>query len=451
MFKRILVANRGEIALRIIRACHELGVEAVAAYSEADADSPHLEAADRRVCVGPAKSAESYLRMERLIQAAEQNDCCAIHPGYGFLAENAIFAEMCEQAKMTFIGPPAAAIRAMGDKATARETMRRAGLPVIPGSQGTLSGAAEGMDLARRIGFPVILKATAGGGGKGMRRIDRPEEMEARYLEASIEAEKAFGNPALYMEKYIVDGRHIEFQAMGDAYGSIVHLGERECSVQRRHQKLLEEAPSPVIDPATRDDLGRRICTALAAVGYRNAGTVELLRDGEGHLYFMEVNARLQVEHPVTEMVSGRDLVVEQIRLAANEPLATAQKELKIEGHAIECRINAEDPAEDFRPSPGLVERFELRAEPSSDSFKVRIDTHVRSGYRIPPHYDSLIAKLIVWGRSREDARIGLIRALESMSIDGVKTTIPVQMRILEDPRFASGEYDTGFVGRLLR
>jgi acetyl-CoA carboxylase, biotin carboxylase subunit len=450
MFKRILIANRGEIAQRIIRACRELGIETVAVHSEADAHSPHLELADRRICIGPAKSAESYLRMESLIQAAEQNDCGAIHPGYGFLAENSLFAELCEAAKMTFIGPPASAIRAMGDKATARETMRAAGLQVIPGSRGTLSGAAEGLALAREIGFPVLLKATAGGGGKGMRRVDDDSQFEARYLEASIEAEKAFANAGLYLEKYIVDGRHIEFQIMADAYGGIVHLGERECSAQRRHQKLLEESPSPVMDPATREGLGSRICAALVRVGYRNAGTVEFFRDADGRIYFMEMNARLQVEHPVTEMVSGRDLVAEQIRIAANEPLSFRQEDVRLTGHAIECRINAEDPWDDFRPNPGTVERFDLPVQESADGVRVRVDTHVRAGYRIPPHYDSLIAKLIVHGRDRDEARKGMLRALASFVVEGVKTTIPIQQRILEAPEFVAGDYDTGFVGRLL-
>jgi acetyl-CoA carboxylase biotin carboxylase subunit len=449
MFKRILIANRGEIALRVIRACRTLKVETVAVYSEADAASPHLEEADARVCIGPARSSESYLNMEAIVQAAEQNDCCAIHPGYGFLAENALFAELCEQAKMTFIGPPPAAIRAMGDKATARETMRDAGLPVIPGSVGTLGGVEEGARLAGEIGYPILLKATAGGGGRGMRRVDAAGELEAKYREASLEAEKAFGNAGLYMEKYIVDGRHIEFQVMADAYGRVVHLGERECSAQRRHQKLLEESPSPILDPAERTSLGERICAALARVGYRNAGTVEFFRDAEGRLYFMEVNARLQVEHPVTEMVANRDLVVEQIRLAANEPLSFRQEDVRIQGHAIECRINAEDPADDFRPCPGLVSGFDLPGPPAPPA-RLRVDTHVRAGYRIPPHYDSLIAKLIVWGSSREEARRATLSALEGFRVEGVATTIPLHRRILGDARFASGSYDTGFIGRLL-
>lgn len=448
MFKRILIANRGEIALRVIRACKQLGIESIAIFSEADRDSPHLEEADHRVCIGPAKSEASYLNMGAIIQAADQNDCCAIHPGYGFLAENALFAEMCESAKMTFIGPTAAAIRAMGDKATARETMRAAGLPVIPGSRGTLADPQEGLRLAEKIGFPVLLKATAGGGGKGMRRVDDTGSFESLYREAAFEAEKAFSNPDLYMEKYIIDGRHIEFQVMGDAYGNVVHLGERECSAQRRHQKLVEESPSPVIDATARQELGQKICDALARVGYRNAGTVEFFRDSGGKIYFMEVNARLQVEHPVTEMITNRDLVIEQIRVAANEPLSFKQDEIEWDGHAIECRINAEDPFEDFHPSPGLVENF---APPSQiDGSTVRIDTHVRSGYRIPVHYDSLIAKLIVRGQDRDQARAGMIRALEDFKVDGIKTTIPVHIKIMNDPDFARGEYDTGFIARLL-
>jgi acetyl-CoA carboxylase biotin carboxylase subunit len=448
MFKRILVANRGEIALRVIRACKTLGIETVAVYSEADADSPHLQEADVTVCIGPAKSAESYLNMEAIIQAAEQNGCCAIHPGYGFLAENALFAELCEQAKMTFIGPPAGAIRAMGDKATARETMRESGLPVIPGSRGTLPRLEEGLKLAKEIGFPVLLKATAGGGGKGMRRVDAAGEFKQKYQEASLEAEKAFSNPSLYLEKYIVDGRHIEFQVMADAFGNAVHLGERECSAQRRHQKLVEESPSPVVNSEIRRDLGEKLRRALRGIGYRNAGTVEFFRDVDGLLYFMEVNARLQVEHPVTEQVTGRDLVIEQLRIAANETLSFGQDDVEMKGHSIECRINAEDPFEDFRPSPGRVAEFVPPTE--IPGVKVRVDSHVRPGYRIPVYYDSLIAKLIVWGPTRDAAREGMIKALDAFHVGGVKTTIPVHLKIMKDPDFAAGKYDTGFIGRLL-
>ena len=448
MFKRILIANRGEIALRVIRACKTLGVETVAVYSEADAGSPHLDEADVKVCIGPPTSADSYLNMEAIIQAAEQNACCAIHPGYGFLAENALFAELCEQAKMTFIGPPAGAIRAMGDKATARETMRGSGLPVIPGSRGTLARWEEGLKLAEEIGFPVLLKATAGGGGRGMRRVDAAGEFEQKYHEASLEAEKAFSNPGLYMEKYIVDGRHIEFQVMADAFGKVVHLSERECSAQRRHQKLVEESPSPVMDSKTRRALGEKLRRAMRLIGYRNAGTVEFFRNSDGQLYFMEVNARLQVEHPVTEQVTGRDLVTEQIRIAANETLSFEQNEVKMDGHSIECRINAEDPFGDFRPSPGEVTEFVPPGEITG--LRIRVDSHVQAGYRIPIHYDSLIAKLIVWGPTRNAAREGMVKALESFHVQGVKTTIPVHLKIMRDPDFAAGNYDTGFIGRLL-
>ncbi len=448
MFKRILIANRGEIALRVIRACKTLGVETVAVFSEADAASPHLQEADVKVCIGPPKSADSYLNMEAIIQAAEQNGCCAIHPGYGFLAENALFAELCEQAKMTFIGPPAGAIRAMGDKATARETMRESGLPVIPGSRGTLPRLEDGLKLAKEIGFPVLLKATAGGGGRGMRRVDAAKEFEQKFREASLEAEKAFSNPSLYLEKYIVDGRHIEFQVMADAFGNVVHLGERECSAQRRHQKLVEESPSPVMDSDTRQDLGEKLRHAMRAIGYRNAGTIEFFRDSDGQFNFMEVNARLQVEHPVTEQVTGRDLVTEQIRIAANETLSFGQDGVKMNGHSIECRINAEDPFEDFKPSPGEIKGFVPPEEISG--VKVRVDSHVQAGYRIPIHYDSLIAKLIVWGPDRDAAREGMIKALESFRIEGVKTTIPVHLRIMKNPDFAAGNYDTGFIARLL-
>lgn len=448
MLKRVLIANRGEIALRVIRACHEMNIEAVAVFSEADSASPHLEEADATVCIGPARSADSYLRMEALIQAAEQTACCAIHPGYGFLAENALFADLCEQAKMTFIGPPGAAIRAMGDKATARETMRAFGLPVIPGSRGTLGSIAEGEALADEIGYPVLLKATAGGGGKGMRRVDSPADFAACYKEAAMESEKAFNNPGLYMEKYIIDGRHIEFQVMADAYGKVVHLGERECSAQRRHQKLVEESPSPIMDAATRADLGARLCEALASIGYRNAGTVEFFRDSDGKIYFMEVNARLQVEHPVTEQVTGLDLVREQLRVAAMMPLSFSQDDVSLSGHSIECRINAEDPYDDFKPAPGRIDVF----EPPSDlaGLEVRIDTHARAGYRIPVYYDSMIAKLIVKAETRDAAREGMLRALDAFGIEGVKTTIPVHREIMQSAEFAAGDYDTGFVERLL-
>lgn len=451
MFRRILIANRGEIALRVIRACRGLGVESVAVYSEGDAESPHLGQADHTICIGPARSTDSYLNMRAILQAAVQFDCSAIHPGYGFLSENALFATLCEQAKVSFIGPGAEAIRLMGDKSTARETMRRAGLPVIPGSQGTLPSAPEGERIAAAIGYPVLLKATAGGGGRGMRRVNDAAEFARLYDEASAEAEKAFGNPGLYLEKYIVDGRHIEFQVLGDAYGTIVHLGERECSVQRRHQKLVEESPSPVVDPAERDATGDMLRRALAGISYRNAGTVEFFRSPEGTLYFMEVNARLQVEHPVTEMVTGRDLVVDQIRIAANEALGYGQADVTWAGHAIECRVNAEDPDNDFRPVPGTLTAFVPPGAEGTAGTKVRVDTHAAAGMRVPPHYDSMLAKVVVHGADRARAIRGMIDALGSFRIEGVPTTIPAHLRILRDPEFAAGRYDTGFVARLLR
>jgi acetyl-CoA carboxylase biotin carboxylase subunit len=448
MFKRILVANRGEIALRVIRACGKLGIESVAVYSEADAESPHLEEADQIVCIGPARSTDSYLNMAAIIQAAEQYDCSAIHPGYGFLSENALFAELCESAKMTFIGPPASAIRLMGDKATARETMRAVGLPVIPGSRGTLRDVNQGLEFAREIGFPVLLKATAGGGGRGMRRVDSAREFEAKYSEASLEAEKAFNNRGLYLERYIIEGRHIEFQVLADAFGNAVHLGERECSAQRRHQKLVEESPSPVIGPELRAELGEKVREAVVRIGYRNAGTLEFFRDKDGQLYFMEMNTRLQVEHPVSEMVTNRDIVNEQIRIAANERLSFSQGDVEIEGHSIECRINAEDPFDEFMPSPGLIEEFQPPAQTAS--VRVRVDSHVQPGYRVPIFYDSMIAKLIVHGEDRTAARIGMIESLKQFKVSGVDTTIPVHLRIMEDDDFAAGNYDTGFIERLL-
>ncbi len=448
MFKRILIANRGEIAVRVIRACRELGIESVAVYSEADADSPHLEQADHRVCVGGAQSEQSYLNVEAILQAAEQTEAKAIHPGYGFLAENALFAELCQQAKFTFIGPSARVIRLMGDKATARRTMKAAGLPVVPGSEGVLAGPDQALELAREMGFPVLLKATAGGGGKGMRICRDEGGLGANFEQASLEAGKAFGNPGLYLEKFIERGRHIEFQFMADAFGHAVHLGERECSVQRSHQKLVEESPSPVIDAAARAELGAKVCQGVRAIGYVGAGTMEFLRDRDGQMYFMEVNTRLQVEHPVTELVTGFDLVHEQIQVAANQALSFGQEQVALSGHAIECRINAEDPFDGFRPSPGVVERFAPPAE--VDGATVRVDTHVRSGYRIPVFYDSMICKLIVAAADRDGARQSMLAALEAFQVDGIKTTIPIHLQILRDPGFAAGDYDTALVDRLL-
>ena len=448
MFKRILIANRGEIALRVIRACHEIGVEAVAVYSQADATSPHLEEADQTVCIGGSQSAESYLNMTAILQAAEQTEAKAIHPGYGFLAENALFAELCTQLKFTWIGPSPRVIRLMGDKATARETMKAAGVPVIPGSEGVVSKLERARELAGDIGYPVLLKATAGGGGKGMRVVREEAGFAEAFQQASMEAGKAFGNPGLYMERYIEGGRHIEFQFMADSFGNVVHLGERECSVQRNHQKLVEESPSPIIDEQTRQKMGGVVCHAMREVGYVGAGTMEFLRSPQGELFFMEVNTRLQVEHPVTEMVTGIDLVQEQLRVAANGELSFSQDDVKLTGHAIECRVNAEDPYDGFKPSPGEVVGFTPPLD--VEGVRVRLDSHVRPGYRIPVFYDSMIGKLIVAGDTRDAARLGMIKALESFGIEGIKTTIPVHLQILADKEFASGNYDTGFIARLL-
>ena len=445
MFRSVLIANRGEIALRVIRACKELGVRTVAVHSEADRTSPHLEEADKAVCIGGSRSSESYLNMEAIVQAAVQNDCQALHPGYGFLAENALFSTLCAQSKVTFIGPPPGAVRLMGDKARARETMIGLGLDPIPGSEGTIRDLAHARRAAESLGYPVLLKATAGGGGKGMRVVEDPGALEPAFSQASMEAEKAFANPSLYMEKFIARGKHIEFQILADVFGSAVHLGERECSIQRSHQKLIEESPSPVIPDEIRNGLGAKVAKAVAAIGYVNAGTVEFLRDEEGNLYFMEMNTRLQVEHPVTEMVTGFDIVKEQLRIAANCPLSITQDDVTMTGHAIECRINAEDPAEGFRPDPGTLEVFE---PPQADT--VRVDTHIRAGYTIPPFYDSLICKLIVGGKDREGAIANTIDALKNFKIEGVKTTVPIHLDILASDEFRQGTYSTRFVGDFL-
>ena len=445
MFRSVLIANRGEIALRAIRACREMGIRAVAVYSEADRTSPHLDEADDRVCIGGSRSTDSYLNMDAIIQAAVQKECQALHPGYGFLAENARFSALCAQSKITFIGPPPHAIRLMGDKARARETMKELGLAPIPGSDGTLKGVDHAREAAAGVGYPVLLKASAGGGGKGMRVVEDEGALENAFNEAYLEAEKAFGNPTLYMEKFISRGRHIEFQILADVYGNAIHLGERECSIQRSHQKLVEESPSPVIDDATRRSLGEKVSKAVAAIGYVNAGTVEFLRDEEGNLYFMEMNTRLQVEHPVTEMVTGFDIVKEQMRIAANCELTKKQDEIEIGGNAIEVRINAEDPAQGFKPDPGRIETFE---PPALDS--VRVDTHIKPGYTIPPFYDSLICKLIGHGRDRQEAIETVKAALEVFKIEGVKTTIPIHLEILSAKAFQDGSYSTRFIPELL-
>ena len=447
MFRRILVANRGEIALRVLRACRELGVESVIVYSEADREAPWLEHADQRVCIGPARADRSYLDAGAILQAAEQTDARAIHPGYGFLSENAVFAARCEQQGITFIGPGPDAIRRMGDKAEAKRTIAGAGLPTIPGSKDVLPDTAAAAELADEIGFPVLLKATAGGGGKGMRRCDSADDLVRAFSEASIEAEKAFGNPGLYMERFLEGGRHVEFQILCDTAGNGIHLGERECSVQRNHQKLIEESPSPGVRAELRKTMGERVAQASAAIGYRNAGTVEFLMDAEGRLYFMEMNTRLQVEHPVTEMVTGVDLVEQQLRVAAGQPLALAQQDIKLEGHAIELRINAEDPEQNFRPDPGEISHF---APPPEEivGARVRWDSAIRSGYRIPPHYDSMIGKLIVHGPDRPQTIDAAITALDAMELTGIHSTVALQRRILDHPDFRSGQYDVNFLGR---
>jgi acetyl-CoA carboxylase biotin carboxylase subunit len=445
MFRSVLIANRGEIALRVIRACKDLGIKTVAIYSQADSTSPHLEHADQAVCIGGPRSSDSYLNMEAILQAAVQNECQGLHPGYGFLAENPLFSTLCAQSNVTFIGPPPHAIRLMGDKARARETMKNLGLDPIPGSDGTLQGIDHAGEVAATIGYPVLLKASAGGGGKGMRVVSEAADLEHAHNEASLEAEKAFGNPALYLEKYIARGRHIEFQIVADVFGNAVHLGERECSIQRSHQKLVEESPSPVIDEKTRDQLGERVCRAVSAIGYVNAGTVEFLRDEDGNLYFMEMNTRLQVEHPVTEMVTGFDIVKEQLRIAASCPLSIGQQDVELSGNAIEVRINAEDPDKAFKPDPGKITVFE---PPDLDS--VRIDTHVRPGYTIPPFYDSLICKLIGHNKTRAQAIETVKEALRAFKIEGVKTTIPIHIEILSADAFLKGSYSTNFIPEFL-
>jgi acetyl-CoA carboxylase biotin carboxylase subunit len=445
MFRRLLVANRGEVAARIIRACRELGIETVAVHSSADADSPHLELADQRVCIGPGPASLSYLNMDAILQAAEQTDCQALHPGFGFLAENALFAARVRQQQIAWVGPPSRAIARMGDKAEARRAMAAAGLPTIPGTRDVLASVAEAEAAAAQVGYPVLLKATAGGGGKGMRQCDSQARLRKAFAEASMEAEKAFGNPGLYLEKVLLNARHVEFQVLADHYGGALHLGERECSVQRRHQKLLEEAPSPALDAKQRAETGALAAEAAVAIGYASAGTMEFLRDQDGRLYFMEMNTRLQVEHPVTEMVTGVDIVIEQIKIAANQALTLTQDKVAVNGHAIELRINAEDPDEAFRPDPGEVRVFEPPTGPG-----VRVDTHVRSGYRIPPFYDSMIAKLIVHGRTRAKAIERGRQALAAFRIEGVKTTLTVHRRLLKEPAFCEGRYDTMWLERLL-
>jgi acetyl-CoA carboxylase biotin carboxylase subunit len=443
MFKKILVANRGEIALRVIHACRELGIKTVAVHSTADADSLHVAYADEAVCIGPPPSAESYLNVTSIISAAEITGADAVHPGYGFLAENAAFAEVLEECQLEWIGPPPESIRLMGDKSKARRTAAAAGVPVLPGSREPLADAAEAAKVAAEVGFPVILKAAAGGGGRGMRIVQESGVLASQFETASQEALKAFGDGSIYLERFLMDPRHIEFQIFGDKYDRVIHLGERECSIQRRHQKLIEEAPSPALTDEMRQEMGEAAVKLAAAAGYTNAGTVEFLLDRDGSFYFMEMNTRIQVEHPVTEVVTGTDLVKLQIQVAAGERL-TLPDALVARGHAIECRINAEN-AETFNPSPGRVETFHAPGGPG-----IRVDTHVYEDYFIPPHYDSLIAKLISYGRDREEAVARMERALDFFVVDGVDTSIPLHQKIMRDPRFRAGNISTHFMERFL-
>jgi acetyl-CoA carboxylase biotin carboxylase subunit len=441
MFKKVLIANRGEIALRVIRACKELGLETVAVYSEADRESLHVRFADDDVCIGPPPSRLSYLKIPAIIAAAEITGADAIHPGYGFLAENPEFAEACANSKITFIGPTAEQIRLMGDKAAARKLAQKIGVPVVPGSPGPIADPDAALAIAREIGFPVIIKAAAGGGGKGMRVAQDPDSFAQAFQLARNEALGAFGNPEVYLEKYLARPRHVEIQVMGDKHGNVMHLCERDCSVQRRHQKLIEEAPSPAVDQELREKMGEAAVKLAEHIGYIGAGTVEFLLDEDGQFYFMEMNTRIQVEHPVTEMVTGFDLVKEQIRVAAGEKLSFTFYNQRLRGHAIECRVNAEDPARNFQPCPGTITAFHPPGGPG-----VRVDTHIYAGYTVPPYYDSLIAKVIVHGLDRAEALARMRQALDSFIVEGVTTTIPVLRRILDHPDFVAGTVDTKFL-----
>ena len=444
MFKKILIANRGEIALRVIRACKELGISTVAIHSEVDAHSLHVQLADEHVCVGPAEDGLSYRNIPNVLSAAEVTGAEAIHPGYGFLSENAHFAEVCESIGITFIGPTSENIAALGDKARAREIMIRRNIPVLPGSPGELRSETEALEAARKIGFPVIIKATAGGGGRGMRVVNKEDELVRAFQAAQSEAKSTFGNEAVYLERYFIEPRHIEVQVLADERGRTVHLGERDCSIQRRYQKLVEETPSPAVDEKLRREMGRVAVEAIKAVHYRNAGTVEFLLDKDQHFYFMEVNARIQVEHPITEMITGIDLIKEQIRIAAGLSLAFRQQDIKLTGHSFECRINAEDP-EKFTPCPGLITRYR-----PPGGIGVRVDSVMESNSMVVPHYDSMIAKLIMHGRDREESMARMRRALDEFVIEGIKTTLPLHRRIFTDAEFMKGRVSTTFLDRLL-
>lgn len=441
MFNTVLIANRGEIAVRIIRACRGLGIQTVAVYSEADKDSLHVRLADKAICIGPAKSKDSYLKIVSILSAAEISGAEAIHPGYGFLSENAHFADVCRDCGFVFIGPPPEAIEKMGDKAVAKETMKAAGVPVIPGSDGVLNDLNDALRLADAIGYPVIVKASAGGGGRGMRIARDRDELTSGFATAQAEAKSAFGDGSVYLEKFIGRARHVEIQVLADAHGNAIHLGERDCSMQRRHQKLIEESPSPAVDADLRKRMGEAAVLAAKATGYVNAGTVEFILDETGNFYFMEMNTRIQVEHPVTEMVTGVDLVEQQLRVAAGDRLPFSQEDVRFSGHAVECRINAEDSTKNFRPCPGQITNFFFL---SLNGW--RLDTHLYPGYNIPVHYDSLLAKLIVHGKSREEAIRSMQRALGECVIEGVSTTIPFHQKLLEDPGFQHGRVHTKYV-----
>lgn len=441
MFKKVLIANRGEIAVRVIRACREMGIATVAVFSQADKESLHVKMADEAYCIGPTASKDSYLNMTNLMSVALLTHVDAIHPGYGFLAENADFADLCASCKITFIGPDSDAINKMGAKAVARETMKKAGVPTVPGTEGLIEDLGEAIEVAKQIGYPVIVKATAGGGGKGMRVAADEEELRKAIRQAQKEAETAFGNPGVYLEKYLEEPRHVEIQIIADKMGSVAYLGERDCSIQRRHQKLVEEAPSPALDQKLREQMGEAAVAAAKSVHYHGAGTVEFLLDKHGQFFFMEMNTRIQVEHPVTELITNIDLIKEQISVAAGYPLSFQQSDVKINGWALECRINAENPAKNFMPSPGKVEMY---LPPGG--YGVRVDSAVYPGYQISPFYDSMVAKLIVWGKDRNEAIQRMKRALDEFVVSGVKTTIPFHLKLLEHESFVKGDFNTKFL-----
>ncbi len=445
MFKRVLIANRGEIALRILRACHEMNIEVVCVYSEADKDAAYVQMADRAICIGPAAARDSYLKSDRIIAAAEVANADAIHPGYGFLAENAVFADKCRGSNVEFIGPTAEAMSKLGDKATALEVARAAKVPTIPGSEGALENPREAVLVAKKLGYPIMLKASAGGGGRGMRIARNAKELEEQFAQAQVESQAAFNDNRIYLERYLEHPRHVEIQVLADQHGHVVHLYERDCSIQRRYQKLIEEAPSPGLDTRTRADLCKAAVRLAKASGYSSAGTVEFLVEGKRSFYFIEANTRIQVEHPVTEMITGVDLIKAQIRVAAGEQLPFTQRDIKCNGAAIECRINAEDPERGFMPSAGTIETFR-----PPGGFGVRVDSHAYDGYRISPNYDSMIAKLIVFQKTREDAIDTMLRSLREFEISPNKTTIPLHRRILSMDAFRNGEVDTGFIPRHL-